>query len=168
MVEQKSNYPSSIGGVLKEMRGHKADLLRVLERPEVPLHNNGSESIIRGYVKTRKISGSTRSDAGQRGATLPRHIRECEEDLPETGSEFLGVSVRSGARAGTDCSAGGHDSAEDPGDSSLPRADRDARGSYGRRGGMTGIDAARSEARPTCCWAVLAFPCAPPSSIQRF
>jgi hypothetical protein len=66
LVEQKTNYPSSIGGVLKEMRGHKADLLRVLERPEVPLHNNGSESIIRGYVKTRKISGSTRSDAGRR------------------------------------------------------------------------------------------------------
>jgi transposase IS66 family protein len=66
LVDQKTNYPSSIGGVLKEMRGHKADLLRVLERPEVPLHNNGSESIIRGYVKTRKISGSTRSEAGRR------------------------------------------------------------------------------------------------------
>jgi hypothetical protein len=66
LVNQKTNYPSSIGAVLKEMRGHKADLLRVLERPEVPLHNNGSESIIRGYVKTRKISGSTRSEAGRR------------------------------------------------------------------------------------------------------
>jgi hypothetical protein len=65
LVNQKMNYPS-IGGVLKEMREHKADLLRVLERPEVPLHNNDSESIIRGYVKTRKISGSTRSDAGRR------------------------------------------------------------------------------------------------------
>src|SRR5207244_12617793 len=66
LVEQKTAYPTSIGNVLKEMRAHKADLLRVLERPEVPLHNNGTESIIRGYVKTRKISGSTRSDAGRR------------------------------------------------------------------------------------------------------
>lgn len=65
LVNQKTNYPSSIGAVLKEMRQHKGDLLRVLERPEVPLHNNGSESIIRGYVKTRKISGSTRSEAGR-------------------------------------------------------------------------------------------------------
>jgi Transposase IS66 family len=65
LVNQKTNYPSSIGAVLKEMRAHKADLLRVLERAEVPLHNNGTESIIRGYVKTRKISGSTRSDAGR-------------------------------------------------------------------------------------------------------
>ena len=48
------------------MREHKEDLLRVLLRPEVPLHNNGTESIIRCYVKTRKISGSTRSAAGRR------------------------------------------------------------------------------------------------------
>jgi hypothetical protein len=66
LVDQPTNYPSSIGTVLKEMRAHKADLLCVLERPEVPLHNNGTESIIRGYVKTRKISGSTRSAAGRR------------------------------------------------------------------------------------------------------
>src|SRR5207302_9478863 len=66
LVNQKTDYPSSIGAALKETRAHKADLLRVLERPEVPLHNNGTESIIRGYVKTRKVSGGTRSDAGRR------------------------------------------------------------------------------------------------------
>jgi hypothetical protein len=66
LVGQKTDYPTTIGNVLKEMRDHKADLLRVLDRPEVPLHNNGTESIIRGYVKTRKISGSTRSEAGRR------------------------------------------------------------------------------------------------------
>jgi hypothetical protein len=66
LVGQKSNYPTSIGQVLKEMREHKADLLCVLERPEVPLHNNGRESDIRGYVQVRKISGGTRSAAGRR------------------------------------------------------------------------------------------------------
>jgi hypothetical protein len=66
LVGQKTDYPTTIGSALKEMRDHKADLLRVLERPEVPLHNNGTESIIRGYVKTRKISGGTRSGAGRR------------------------------------------------------------------------------------------------------
>jgi hypothetical protein len=64
LVEQRTGYPS-INGVLKEMREHKADLLRVLERPEVPLHNNAMESDIREYVKRRKISGGTRSDAGR-------------------------------------------------------------------------------------------------------
>ena len=66
LVGQETDYPTSIGGALKEMRAHQADLLRVLERPEVPLHNNGTESIIRGYVKTRKVSGGTRSEAGRR------------------------------------------------------------------------------------------------------
>jgi hypothetical protein len=65
LCDQKSGYPS-IDGVLKEMREHKADLLRVLERPELPLHNNGMESDIREYVKKRKISGGTRSDEGRR------------------------------------------------------------------------------------------------------
>jgi Transposase IS66 family len=65
LVGQRTGYPS-IDGVLKEMRDHKADLLRVLERPEVPLHNNGRESDIREYVKRRKISGGTRSAAGRR------------------------------------------------------------------------------------------------------
>src|SRR4029079_8709413 len=61
----RTGYPS-IDGVLKEMRSQKADLLRVLERPEVPLHNNAMESDIREFVKRRKISGGTRSEAGRR------------------------------------------------------------------------------------------------------
>lgn len=65
LVEERTGYPS-INGVLKEMRDHKADLLRVLERPEIPLHNNAMESDIREFVKRRKISGGTRSGAGRR------------------------------------------------------------------------------------------------------
>ena len=65
LVDQRTGYPS-IDGVLKDMREHKADLLRVLERPEVPLHNNAMESDIREYVKRRKVSGGTRSAAGRR------------------------------------------------------------------------------------------------------
>jgi hypothetical protein len=65
VVEQRTGYPS-IDGVLKEMRDHRADLLRVLERPEVPLHNNAMESDIREFVKRRKVSGGTRNEAGRR------------------------------------------------------------------------------------------------------
>jgi hypothetical protein len=65
LVGQPTGFPS-IGQVLQEMRQHKADLLRVLERPEVPLHNNGTERDIREYVKKRKIGGGTRSAAGRR------------------------------------------------------------------------------------------------------
>ena len=65
LCDQRTRYPN-IDTVLKDMREHKADLLRVLQRPEIPLHNNAAESDIREYVKKRKISGSTRSDEGRR------------------------------------------------------------------------------------------------------
>lgn len=51
---------------LKRLYENKAELLLVLERPEIPLHNNLSENDIREYVKKRKISGSTRSELGRR------------------------------------------------------------------------------------------------------
>jgi hypothetical protein len=65
LVEQRTGYPS-IDGVLNEMRQRQVDLLRVLARPEIPLHNNAMESDIREFVKRRKLSGGTRSAAGRR------------------------------------------------------------------------------------------------------
>src|SRR4029077_18871008 len=56
----------SVDEVLRAMHARKADLLRALYRPAVPLHNNTSESHLRDHVKKRKISGSTRSEAGRR------------------------------------------------------------------------------------------------------
>ncbi len=37
----------------------------MLERPEIPLHTNGSENDIRAQVTRRKVSGGTRSDTGR-------------------------------------------------------------------------------------------------------
>ena len=50
---------------LRRLHGHKNELLRVLDRPEIPLHTNGSENDIRSVVTKRKISGGTVSDAGK-------------------------------------------------------------------------------------------------------
>lgn len=55
----------SLNLALQRLHQNKAELLRVLERPEVPVHNNGSEREIREYVKKRKSSASTRSEAGR-------------------------------------------------------------------------------------------------------
>ena len=44
----------------------KEELLRVLERPETPLHNNGTETDAREMVVKRKVSGGTRSEEGQK------------------------------------------------------------------------------------------------------
>jgi Transposase IS66 family len=57
---------STIDGALQRLLANKAELLLVLTRPELPLHNNLSENDLRDYVKKRKISGSTRSTLGRR------------------------------------------------------------------------------------------------------
>jgi Transposase IS66 family len=51
--------------LLQRLHAHKTELLRALERPEIPLHTNGSENDIRAQVTRRKISGGTRSEAGR-------------------------------------------------------------------------------------------------------
>ena len=51
--------------LLKRLHTNKAELLMVLERPETPLHTNGSENDIRCYVTRRKVSAGTRSDVGR-------------------------------------------------------------------------------------------------------
>jgi Transposase IS66 family len=51
--------------LLARLHANKAELLSVLERPEIPLHTNGSENDIRCQVTRRKVSAGTRSDAGR-------------------------------------------------------------------------------------------------------
>src|SRR3954451_21153197 len=51
--------------LLARLHANKAELLRVLDRPEIPLHTNGSENDIRAQVTRRKVSGGTRSDMGR-------------------------------------------------------------------------------------------------------
>ena len=51
--------------LLARLWANKAELLMVLERPDIPLHTNGSENDIRCQVTRRKLSAGTRSDAGR-------------------------------------------------------------------------------------------------------
>jgi Transposase IS66 family len=51
--------------LLKRLYANKAELLKVLDHPEIPLHTNGSENDIRCQVTKRKVSGGTRSDLGR-------------------------------------------------------------------------------------------------------
>jgi hypothetical protein len=50
---------------LRMTYGKKLELLRVLQRPDTPLHNNSSETDARSAVTKRKVSGGTRSDEGK-------------------------------------------------------------------------------------------------------
>jgi hypothetical protein len=51
--------------LLARLYRRKHELLKVLERPETPLHTNASENDLRSFVTKRKISGSTMSCDGR-------------------------------------------------------------------------------------------------------
>jgi hypothetical protein len=93
LVAQRTDYPS-IDGVLKGMAVDRAKLLLVLERPEVPLHNNLSEGHIRDYVKKRKISGSTRSELGRRARDTFASLKKTCRRLGVNFWEYLQDRVR--------------------------------------------------------------------------
>ena len=65
LFTQKTAY-HSLNLALRRLYDNKAELLLVLDRPDIPLHNNLSENDIRDYVKRRKISTTTRSEAGRK------------------------------------------------------------------------------------------------------
>ena len=61
-------YPRHYGLnlAMEQFCAQKQELLRVLDAPQLPLHNNAAETDIREYVTRRKISGGTRHDDGRR------------------------------------------------------------------------------------------------------
>jgi hypothetical protein len=71
--------------LLARLHANKAELLMVLDRPEIPLHTNGSENDIRCYVTRRKVSAGTRSDVG-------RDCRDAFLSLAKT-CDKLGIAV---------------------------------------------------------------------------
>jgi hypothetical protein len=56
---------ATLDRLLTRLWANKGELLKVLDRPEVPLHTNGSENDIRCQVTRRKVSAGTRSDRGR-------------------------------------------------------------------------------------------------------
>lgn len=56
---------ATLDRLLQRLHANKAELLVVLEHPDIPLHTNGSENDIRCQVTRRELSGGTRSDLGR-------------------------------------------------------------------------------------------------------
>ena len=61
---QRTGY-KELDELLARLARRKNELLRVLERPEIPLHTNASENDLRAWVIKRKISGGTMSVDGR-------------------------------------------------------------------------------------------------------
>ncbi|WP_412475041.1 IS66 family transposase (plasmid) [Rhizobium sp. WW22] len=56
---------NALDTLLVRLHRRKDELLKVLERPEIPLHTNASENNLRTFVTKRKISGGTMSRDGR-------------------------------------------------------------------------------------------------------
>jgi hypothetical protein len=75
---------------LRRLHRRKAELLRVLDRPEIPLHTNGSENDIRTVVTKRKISGGTVSQAGKAARDTMLGLMKTCAKLKVSYYQFLG------------------------------------------------------------------------------
>ena len=56
---------ATLDRLLQRLHANKAELLMVLDHPEIPLHTNGSENDIRCQVTKRQVSGGTKTDIGR-------------------------------------------------------------------------------------------------------
>ena len=61
IFKRRTGYPT-LDHLLKRLLGRKDELLRVIERPGIPLNTNASENDIRAFVTKRKMSGGTVSE----------------------------------------------------------------------------------------------------------
>jgi hypothetical protein len=84
-----TGYPM-LDRLLKRLHHQKSSLLRVLERPEIPLHTNSSENDIRALVTKRKISGGTVSEAGKRARDTMLGLMKTCAKLGISYYRFLG------------------------------------------------------------------------------
>jgi hypothetical protein len=65
LVAMKTSSPE-INAVIDNFSVYREEMLKALDHPGLPLHNNDSERDIRGVAKRRNISGSTKSDLGRK------------------------------------------------------------------------------------------------------
>jgi len=60
-----SSLSPGVNEVIASFAKYREEMLKALDHPDLPLHNNDSERDIRGVAKRRNISGSTKSEEGK-------------------------------------------------------------------------------------------------------
>jgi Transposase IS66 family len=76
--------------LLRRLFRNKDELLRVLDRPEIPLNTNASENDIRTLVTKRKICGGTVSDRGRDARDTILGLAKTCRKLKLSFYEYLG------------------------------------------------------------------------------
>lgn len=87
--------------LLARLHKRKAELLKVLERPEIPLHTNASENDLRACVTKRRISGGTMSADGRQARDVMLGLMKTCRKLDISFFVYLGDRLglqRSGER----------------------------------------------------------------------
>jgi hypothetical protein len=79
--------------LLRRLFRHKEALLRVLDRPEIPLNTNASENDIRAFVTKRKISGGTVSLNGRDARDIMLGLAKTCMKLNLSFYDFLGARL---------------------------------------------------------------------------
>lgn len=85
---------AELNEALRRIHAKRDDLLLVLDRPELPLHNNLSESDIREWAKKRKISAGTRSELGRRCRDTFISLKKTCRKLGVSFWRYLGDRLR--------------------------------------------------------------------------
>src|SRR3954469_6162802 len=85
---------AELDATVARLRANKDELLLVLDRPEIPLHTNGSENDIRCFVTKRKISGETRSAAGKRARDPFLSLLKTCAKLAVSFWDYLGARLK--------------------------------------------------------------------------
>jgi transposase IS66 family protein len=84
---------ATLDRLLKRLLGREDELLRVLERPEIPLNTNASENDIRAFVTKRKISGGTVSEKGRQARDVMLGLAKTCKKMKIPFFDYLGARL---------------------------------------------------------------------------
>ena len=96
---EKTDF-ATLNETLRRIHANKDELLLVLKRPDIPLHNNLSENDIREYVKKTQ---NQRFDKEPDREKVQGYLCESKKDMPEAGYLVLGISHGPYGRRKTQC-----------------------------------------------------------------
>ena len=86
---------ATLDRLLARLHANKAELLMVLDRPEIPLHTNGSENDIRCQVTRRKVS----AEHGATSGGLLRRFPQSREDVWTNWASRSGIIWAAGSKS---------------------------------------------------------------------
>jgi hypothetical protein len=97
IFKRRTGY-ATLDALLKRLHRNKRDLLRVLERPDIPMNTNASENDIRAFVTKRKISGGTVSVNGRDARDIMLGLAKTCMKLKLSFYHYLGARLGIGAQ----------------------------------------------------------------------